>query len=321
MLIAAAPTPAAFAADRAICLLAVEENAGRLGIIGPDGVVRRRLSLGERPHEVAVSANHRIAYVPMFGITDYDSALGTPGTTIAEIDLRKGKQVASFALPAGTGAPHGARLRPGHPNELFVNVEAGGPAMLVFDVKTRRLLRQFPLREGTHHFVFAADGATLFAFAGAAGVTRHDVATGRETAQRDLGSPVRGLFVSRTGSVLASARGEIVELAAADLAIVRRRTAPRPGQYVYLAELDDGTIIAPSLADDGVAVFPGDGGAARFVATGKTPIQVQPGPDGRLYVGNVQDDHVSILDRSGAVVGAIGGLVSPNGLGFGVCPY
>ena len=214
----------------------------------------------------------------MIGITDYDSQVGSPGTTVAEIDLRRATVVGDFRIPDGAGAPHGVKLRPRHPDELFVNTERGGFAMQVFDVRTHRLLRRFPVLEGTHHFVFAADGAALFVFAGAAGVGRYDASTGRLVVQRDVGSPVRGLFVTRAGTVLASARGEIVELRAADLGIVRQIPAPQPGQYVYLAQLSDGTIMVPSLADGGVAVFPAGGGAPRFVATGKTPIHVQPGP-------------------------------------------
>ncbi len=303
-----------------VCTLVVEENAGTLAFIGPDGAILRRLTLGERPHEIEVTADGRTAYVPMFGITDYDSQLGSPGTTVAEIDLRKAAIVGTFKIPAGAGAPHGARLRPRHPGELFVNTERGGFAMQVFDVKTHQLLRQFPLLEGTHHFVFSPDGTALFVFAGAAGVARYDAATGRLTAQRDLGSPVRGLAIAADGSVLASARGEIVDLRASDLAVAARLAAPRPGQYVYLAELPDGTIMAPSLSDGGVAIFPKDASAPRFTATGNTPIHVQPGPDGRIYVGNVQDDHISILDKTGALVGSIAGLTSPNGIAFGRCP-
>src|ERR1700676_5455285 len=77
------PGPARF------CLLAVEETAGSLAIADPRGGVVKRLTLGERPHEVEVSADGKTAYVSMFGITDYDSQLGTPGTSVAKIDLTR----------------------------------------------------------------------------------------------------------------------------------------------------------------------------------------------------------------------------------------
>lgn len=302
------------------CLLAVEETAGTLAIADPQGGVIKRLALGERPHEVEVSADGKTAYVSMFGVTDYDSQLGTPGTSVARIDLTRGERVGDYRLPGDLRAPHGVKLRPPAFRELYVNAEKGGDAMLVFDTRTGRLLRRFPLPPGSHNFVFSADGAMIFSFAGANGVSKIDAATGRILATRDVGSPVRGVVMASGGSVLASAKGALVELAAADLGEIRRWPAPGRGQFVYLDQLPNGSIFAPSLNDDGVMIFPMDGGPARFVATGKTAIRAIRGPDGRIYVSNVNDDHVSVLGPDGSVLPSIPGVTSPNGLNFGACP-
>ena len=72
------------------CVLSVEEDAGSLAILTPDGRVLKRIRLGERPHEIAVSPDRGTAYVSVFGITDYDSKLGSPGNHVTRIDFARG---------------------------------------------------------------------------------------------------------------------------------------------------------------------------------------------------------------------------------------
>jgi DNA-binding beta-propeller fold protein YncE len=311
---------AATAARSQFCVLSVEETGGDLAILHTDGHLAAKVRLGERPHEVAVTPDGRTAFVSLFGITDYASRLGTPGTRIARIDLTRGRLVGWIDTPSDSRAPHGVRLRPPAFTELFVNTEAGSPAFLVFDVRSGALLRRFAAPKGAHNFVFSSDGRDLFAFAGAQGVYKVDVASGRVVAHADLGSPVRGLRMGRDGSVLAAANGEVVALAPADLGVRRRMKAASPGQLLYLDQWPDGVIIAPSMSNDGVQIFSVEGRAERFVKTGRTPIQVARGPDGLAYVGNVNDDHITVLDPRGDQVRRIGSLNGPNGLGFGACP-
>ena len=280
------------------CVLSVEEMGGTLAIIDAAGAVTVRVPIGERPHEVAVSADGKTAYVSQFGIADYDNRVGTPGDRVAEIDLAGAHRTADFVLPPPALGPHGVKLRPGT-NELFVNAEVGGDRMFVFDTQSRKVLRDFPLPKGTHNFVFSDDGASLYGFAGEEGISRMDAGNGSILASQNPGSTIRGLFFTKAGTVLAGGKGEILELRADDLSIMRRLPAPRPGQYLYLEQWPDGTIVAPTLNDDGVAIFPGDGAPARFVATGETPIIVRRGPDDLIYVANVEGGHISILSAAG----------------------
>ena len=302
------------------CVLAVEEEAGTFAILDPQGRLLRRLSVGERPHEVEVAPTGNTAFVSQFGIADYDNRIGTPGDRIVEVDLARGDVTQVFMLPDDVRGPHGVKLRPPDFSELFTNAEVGGDTMLVFDIDSHELLRRFPLPALTHNFVFSADGTALFSFAGANGVSKISATTGEILARRDLGTPVRGLFVTTAGTLLASARGEIAELRASDLSVMRRLSAPRPGQYVYLEQNAKGAIAAPSLNDSGIALFPSDGSPAAFINTGKTPIFSRFGPDGAIYVANVQDDHISVLSSRGEPIARLDGLTSPNGLGFGGCP-
>ena len=301
------------------CVLTVQELAGKLVVASPDGRALAEVRIGDRPHEIAVSRDGGTAYVSQFGITDYDSRIGTPGDRVAEIDLSRAGRSADFVLPAPVRGPHGVKLRPGT-GELFVNAEGGRYAMFVFDTRTHRLVRDFALPSGTHNFIFSPDGRSLYAFAGAGGVYAIHPDDGRILAHLETPTPIRGLILTRSGTLLASARGELLELRTEDLSILRRLAAPRPGQFIYAEQWPDGMIVAPSPADGGVAIFPADMGTPKFAPTGKSPILVRRGPDDLIYVSNAEDDHISILDREGQIVRTIPGLAGPNGLAFGRCP-
>jgi hypothetical protein len=302
----------------AFCILSVEEGPGRLSITSSKGVRIAAIPTGERPHEVEVSADGRTAYVSQFGIADYDKRIGTPGTKVVRIDLRRRSVTGQYLLPDDLRGPHGVKLRPPHRRELFVNAEVGGDSMLVFDTRTGRLLRRFPLPNGTHNFVFSLDGATFFSFAGQEGVSKIDAVSGRVLAQTRLQSPVRGLDIGRSGMVLAGAKREIVTLRADNLAVASRVRAPVAGQLFYVTQLRDGTILAPAV-DGGVVFVPAYGKPPTFVRTGKVAIYARQAPDGLIYVSNVENRYLSILTPAGAYAGQIGGLNTPNGLAFGRC--
>jgi streptogramin lyase len=234
------------------------------------------------------------------------------------IDLNTGHQNGRFELPEGLRAPHGVQLRPTSERELFVNAEVASDIMVVFDTRTGAVLRQFPLPAATHNFIFSHDGNAVLSFAGKQGVSRLDAKTGRLIAHADLGSPARGLRLLGKRGLAVAGKGEVLILDVITLQILRRIKAPVNGQLAYLETLPDGTIVAPSLSDDGVVIF-GKTGSARFVATGKTALVVRASPDGRIYVANVLDEHLSVIDN-GLTARSIGKVQGPNGMAFGRCP-
>ena len=312
---------AAFAAvsPTNFCILSAEEQGTGLAIVKPDGQLLARVEVGSWPHEVEVSPDGRTAYVSQFGITDYDSRIGTPGDHVSRIDLASARETGRYRLPSALRAPHGVKLRPST-DELFVNAEAGGDTMLVYDAGSRRLLRTFPLDKGSHNFVFSANGRFVYVFAGTEGVAKYDALTGRRIAKQTFETPVRGLRVAPNGVIAAANKGEIVLLDADDLRVRQRLPAPVVNQLIYLEALPGGTIVAPSIVDNGVVWFE-RGKLPRFVPTGRGALNVRLAPDGRLYVANVDDDHLTVLNTDGSIIGQVGhGIAGPNGLAFGVCP-
>ena len=301
------------------CIVSAEERGTGVAIVQPDGELLARVEVGSWPHEVEVSPDGRTAYVSQFGITDYDSRIGTPGDHVSRIDLESARETGRYALPEGLRAPHGVKLRPST-DELFVNAETGGDTMLVYDANSRSLLRTFPLEKGSHNFVFSSDGRFVFVFAGSEGVAKYDAVTGKKIAKQTFKTPVRGLRVAPNGMIAAANKGEVMLLDAETLDVTRRLPAPVAGQLIYLEALPDGTFVAPSIVDNGVVWFE-RGKSPRFIRTGKGALNVRLGPDGRLYVANVDDDHLTVMDKAGSVIGQVGhSIAGPNGLAFGICP-
>jgi len=299
------------------CILSVEEERGLLAILRRDGTRVASVPIGGRPHEIEVSSDGATAYVTQFGIADYDHRIGTPGTKVVEAALQSARVTGVFALPAGSRGPHGVKLRP-HSRELFVNTEVDGDRMFVFDAKTRRLRRSFGLPPGTHNFIFAPDGRTLFSFAGKGGLSKVDATSGEIAATIDGGSPIRGLAFTRAGELLASARGELLVIDALSFKLKRRMLAPVHGQLLYPTQLASGDFAVPAMDDNGIVIF--TPGSARFIPTGKAPIIVRQASDGLIYVANVDDTYLSTLTALGVPLAHINGVLTPNGLAFAPCP-
>lgn len=300
------------------CVLSVEEDGGSLAVLDRDGERLATVAIGERPHEVEVTADGHTAFVSQFGIADYDNRIGTPGNKVVAIDLVRGRTIGSYLLPNGLRAPHGVKLRPPAQRELFTNAEAGGDVMLVYDVASRALRRRFNLPKATHNFIFSPNGNFLISFAGVNGVARFDAATGRLLAERKFATPVRGLRFQHDGSLLASAKGEVLRLDPTTLETKEHLVAPVRGQFVYLESLEGNRVVAPSLDDGGVVLFV-PSRTPRFITTGKAPIFVRRAPDGFLFVANVDDDHLTVMNDRGGDVRSFGSVKTPNGLAFAAC--
>ena len=197
-------------------------------------------------------------------------------------------------------APHGIKLRPPLENELFVGTEVGGYKMLVYDLKKRRLKRFFAVPEGSHNFIFAPDGKTLFLFAGANGVFKIKADTGEVLAKLKLGTPVRGLsYTIDNRFLIAGAKNEAVLLNPETLTVERRFEDLGVVQILYPRPTPDGKyILLPAPNDAQVLVLDAASGKiARRLKTGKTPLSFSIAPDGSAaFVTSDMDDFFSRID-------------------------
>jgi DNA-binding beta-propeller fold protein YncE/quercetin dioxygenase-like cupin family protein len=301
-------------------LIVVEQEAGQVSAVDPrTGQVRARARVGLNPHEIELSDDGATAWVTNFGITDYDRAVGVPGTSVSVIRLADVKETARLELP-GVKAPHGVKLRPGG-RELFVNAE-DGDRMVVFDPDTGKVLRTFAVTEHTHNLLFSRDGTRLYLMAGPAGVRRVDPDTGAVQASRTLATPTRGLaWMPGESALLASGKGELDLLDPVTLEVRRHLPVPGAGQIIYSVPTPDGrSILAPAPYDGKVFVVDLASGAVRSaVETGKAPILVTLDPDGReAWVSNALDDHMTAVDLGTLRTRRSARLDFPNGAAFSV---
>ena len=311
-------------------IAAVQEGPGKV-LVFPAGDPSRRtaIDVGEKPHEIEVTPDGRIAYVSNFGLLEANHKAGTPGTTISILDLDRRVERSRFKLPAGFTAPHGLKLRPPKYRELFTNAEEGSPGMVVFDSASGAVLRTFPLSVGVHNFVFNADGSALFVYTMSGKVCRIDPESGKVGVCADSGSP-RGLAWSADGRYLIVAgKGELVLLEPDGLSVVKRFGNLGVGQIFYPVATTDGHwILAPAVLDGVVLVVDASTGAvAHRIETGSPLLAVLDADGKQAWVSNVRvpaglfgpktkacDGGLVRVDLSTFQTVAVPGIVDTNGL-------
>lgn len=269
-------------------VLVVQEGLGRVISFSTANAYRRKvIDVGEKPHEIELTPDGRTAFVSNFGLLEVNHQIGTPGTTISELDVRRGIERGRFDLPSGYTAPHGLKLRPPRYRELFTNTEVGYEAMVVFDAASGMVLRTFGLPHGVHNFIFNAEGTALFAFTTTDNVLRIDPDQGTIMASTTVASP-RGLaWTWDRRHLIVGGMNELVFLNPRDLSVESRIGNLGLSQIFYPSATPDGQwILAPAVLDGVVLVIDvTTGRIAHRVETG-SPLQVVP--DGRCaWVSNV----------------------------------
>ena len=256
-------------------VLVVQESMNRVEMFPKDQPENRAIVyVGEKPHEIEVSADGRTAYVSNFGLLEANYKVGTPGTTISVIDVTDKRERTRFPLPSGARAPHGLKIRPQHLTELFTNTEEGIEEMVVFNAESGAIIRTFPLPVGVHNFIFSADGADCYAFTTTNDIFRLDPDRGRIVAHTSIPN-VRGLaWTSDNSYLLVGARGQILLLNPRDLTVWRQFTNLPVGQVFYpVADPDGRSFLVPAVLDGVLLVMDAKTGEIRKrIATG-SPLQ------------------------------------------------
>ena len=141
--------------------LLVVENQFDHALLLVDPVARReiaRVVVGVNGHEVTLSKDGRLAYVPIYS----NVAIGEPGTdgnTIDIVDLQARKLVGSMDLGKPV-RPHRAQLGPD--GLLYVTAELDN-AVAVIDPATQKVLAKIPTDQPqTHMLVLTPDGQRAY---------------------------------------------------------------------------------------------------------------------------------------------------------------
>ena len=254
--------------------------------------------LPARPHEVAISKDHRLAYVSIYGNGVYGNNT-EPGREIVVIDLAARQHVATLDV-APFRAPHGLQLGPG--NLLYASCDQSG-VIAVIDPAAERLVGSIDAgSKGPHMIALLPDGSKLYSeneedpF-----VSVMDPAT--RTLLRTVETPggSAGISADARGVLVVHAQEPVLTLIdpATDQVErrIRLREHTRPaqrvrhspnGQYVVVTSMEEPlvTILDAASLDQQTTLRVADG-----------PMGVGFAPDGRtMLVGNHGAGRITVVD-------------------------
>jgi YVTN family beta-propeller protein len=304
------------AAAQSPALLVVNKAENSLATVDPTtGKVLSRVGTGEGPHEVALSADGRTAYV-----TNYGSQ--APGSSLSVIDVASGKEVRRVDLGA-LRRPHGVIVRG---SAVYFTAE-GSRVLARYDAAANAVDWVVGTGEaGTHMVVATVDGATLFtsnigsdsiswfrrpAGAQAWEVTRIPVGKGPEAI--DLSPDGKELWTahSRDGgvSVIDAATGKVAQTFDIGTKRSNRLRFTLDGRLVLVSDLDAGEVIVIDAATRKVV---------KRLPVGRAPSGILMVPDGsRAYVALTGENALAIVDlKTLAAAGRIPTGQGPDGMAW-----
>jgi YVTN family beta-propeller protein len=281
MLAAAVAVSVALAgAASAQTLIVLNKSDHEAALVNPATFeVTARLATGKGPHEVAVSADGRMAYVSnygSYGVFRPGEQRQQPGETITVLDLKARKVAATWTL-GDFKRPHGIVVsRDG--KRLWVTVEEN-KAVLEIDTSSGKIAKSWKTEQETSHMVVP---------------TRDE----------------KKLYVSniRSGSVTVIRRATDAVKTIVTAAGTEGIAIAPDGKEVWVTNRGANTISVIDVATDTMK--------ETFESGGKMPIRVKFTPDGKeVLVSNAQSNMVSVFNaKSRALVAKIEVGVVPVGI-------
>ena len=297
-------------------LLVLNKDDSALAIVDPSsGAVVSKVATGDQPHEVAVSADGKLAFITNYGPRG-------DGTTISVIDLAAAKELHRVDLGALRG-PHGV-------------ASADGKAYFTAEV-SKVIARYDPIankvdwlmgtgQNVTHMVVLTKDLSTIFGVnIGSDSVSAIEKSTGRGgwniTVIRvgkgpegsDLSPDGRELWIANSGdgtvSVIDAATKKVSAIINIKASHSNRLKFSPDGSRVFITDAVSGDLIvldAKSHAE------------LKRLHLGKSCEGILIQPDGsRAYVAVSGDNHVAIIDlKTLAVTGKLETGKDPDGLAW-----
>jgi YVTN family beta-propeller protein len=192
---------------------------------------------GVTGHEVAVSADGKLAYVPIYGDSGVGRA-GTDGRSMAVIDLAARKVVGSVDFGHGV-RPHMPLLEPVS-GMLYVTTELD-KAVTVIDPKTLKIVGKIPTgQEQSHMLVVTRDGKRGYtANVGPGTVSVLDMAGRTAVAVIPVSGTTQRISMSRDGSMVFTADQTKPQVAVIDTATNTVKS------WIALPGLGYGTTVTP----------------------------------------------------------------------------
>ncbi len=277
-------------------LLVVNQGDQSMSMVDPDaGVQIAKLKTNEvRAHEVTVSPDGRLAYLPIYG----NSGVGKPGTdgnSVEIVDLDK--QAIVGKIDVGAVRPHWVRFGPD--GMLYISAELD-KAVDVIDPGRQKKVGSIPTGQPESHMVvMSRDGHRAYtANVGAGSVSVLDLAARKTIKVIPVAQVVQRISMSQDGKWVFTADQKSPRLAMIDTAtdeISNWITLPAVG-YGTAATLDGKWLLVTLQSVNQVAVV--DLSQMKVVKTipvGADPVQILVRPD-VAYVSCTGDGKVAVLN-------------------------
>ena len=281
-------------------LLVANQGDHTLSLIDP--VAGRQIAAvpvgGVTGHEVAVSADGTLAYVPIYGDSGVGRA-GTDGSSMSVIDLKARKVVATVDFGHGV-RPHMPLVEPVS-GMLYVTTELD-KAVTVIDPKTLKIVGQIPTgQEQSHMLVVTRDGKRGYtANVGPGTVSVLDMLGRKTIAVIPVSGTTQRISISRDQSMVCTADQTKPQMAVIDTATNKVKTwIPLPAVgYGSTPTLDGRWLLVQMGPAKQVAVI--DLSTMKVARTIDVPAgsgEILMRPDGKVaYVSCPVDGKVAEID-------------------------
>jgi DNA-binding beta-propeller fold protein YncE len=282
-------------------LLAIDKRGCKALFLDPDTYQERaRLELPARPHELAITADHRTAYVSIYGSGVYGNN-PEPGQTIVVVDIESRQHTDTLSV-APYLAPHGIMLD--GDGLLYASCDASG-VVAVVDPAQRKLVGTIEVGSlGNHNITMLPDGSKLYSENEDQGpfVSVLDPRSRRRIAEVPIPRGALGLCASADGQRLFVADGQEPALLVIDtrtdtlVETVALQGYARPAQRVRSSP--DGRFVVVTADEEPLAtVLDASLQRQSTFEVARGPMGVAFHPDGRTaLVANHGSGKITIVD-------------------------
>jgi DNA-binding beta-propeller fold protein YncE len=281
-------------------LVAIDKRGCRAFFLDPDSFDEvEQLPLPARPHEVAISADHRSAFVSIYGNGIYGNN-SEPGCTIVVLDLGSRKAVQTLDVSPYL-APHGLAF--GGDGLLYASCDQSG-VVAVLDVARSEVVGAIDAgSHGPHMVVMLPDGSKLYS------ENEEDpfVSVMRPQSRKRLGTVEMpggsaGITASADGERVFVVAGQSPELAEIDtrsdtlLRRLRLRGHALPAQRARCSP-DGRFVVVTSTEEPLVTILDAELEEQTALTVAAAPMGVAFHPDNRTaLVGNHGAGRITVID-------------------------
>jgi YVTN family beta-propeller protein len=283
-------------------VLLIDKLGGQIRFVDPVTYKERSsFKVATNPHDFALTADRKTAYVPLYG----DGIYGrnpNPGHEVVIVDVEAMKMVGSIDL-APYRAPHGIQI---DANGMLYVCSDLDRKLLVIDPKARKVTHAIDT-EGTSHWIgILPDGSKIYATNKNDGpfVSVIDLKTHKLSGRIPVPGGTQGVAVSPDGKrvvVMASAEPTAVVIDPSTDAVVDRVTLAnqKAGGYKAYFSPDGKYLLTMNLGSASINIFDAANlrGVQHTVTVGKDPMGFAFSADGKtVLVANHGDGSVSVVD-------------------------